>query len=435
MSLGFALFIAALATTAALQPGPALDQAPPLLQAQRGSSSWQVTLSTARLSHLTVRLLAVLSILYVVRRLVYNRLSSGNFFPRKLTAADWADQVVVVTGGSGGVGSQLALKLARRGAKVASLDVVQFPEDLLKDAEVAARIKSYQCDLTNWQALQGIGAAIRKDLGGVTMLVNNAGIVTDPKKSLFLTDGVPANETEAQQSSERIQRTIDINLTSQLWTLREFIPDMKKSGKGGHVVTVASIMGHVGVPGLADYVVSKFGLVGLHQTIKRELRRERGNGFPIQATLVMPSHISTPMFKHWTVPFPFNYLTPSVTPQAVAGAIFAALESGQSHQLYVPSLTAITQFHAIVPEEMYEAMQIVSWHIINTAIAPKIDHFLPLRRRAVGPTTRCQGCAIAHSRRQSRSRSGANEGDPCTICTVGPYRAPWRVSLWDALGR
>ncbi|CAO1617645.1 unnamed protein product [Parajaminaea phylloscopi] len=307
------------------------------------------------------RIAAVLLAIYSLHALVSQRLSSGAWFPRKLRPAEWKKQVVVVTGGSGGVGAQLTLLLARAGAKVAVVDVVPLPAELANFAGGQSKqIKWYKCDLSDWRSVQETGAAIRKDFGRVTMLVNNAGVVTPPAQCPYLVDGTPSTDSQAEAEAVRIQRTIDINLTSQFWTVREFAPDMLKAGSsGGHIVTVASIMGHVGVPGLADYVASKFGLVGLHQTIKREFRRHRGRGAaPVQTTLVLPSHISTPMFKHWTVPFPFNHLTPSVSPQAVAAGIFGALESQRSGQIYLPSLTSITRWHGVLPEGVYEVMQV-----------------------------------------------------------------------------
>lgn len=325
-----------------------------------GLDMQHATSHAATWGHSAVGIFTVVAVIYLAHSLIATRLSSGAFFPRKLTKTDWRQQVVVVTGGSGGVGAQLSLMLARAGAKVAALDVVSFPSKLAEE-DVSRHIKFYQCDLTDWHSVQETGAAIRKDFGSVTMLVNNAGVVTAPPQCLFLVDGLPNLSAEAEASSRRIQRTINVNLTSQLWTVREFAPDMlQSSSKGGHVVTVASIMGHVGVPGLADYVVSKFGLVGLHQTLKREFRRHRGKGAPVQTTLVMPSHISTPMFEHWRLPFPFSYLTPTVTPQQVATGIFRALESRRSSQVYFPSLTSITQWHCLLPEALYEIQQVVS---------------------------------------------------------------------------
>jgi all-trans-retinol dehydrogenase (NAD+) len=92
----------------------------------------------------------------------------------------------------------------------------------------------------------------------VTILVNNAGIVSG-KNILENTDFM-------------MKKTIEVNTLSHLYTIREFLPAMIRANKG-HVVSVCSVAGTVGTPGLADYCASKFGAFAIDECLRLEIKK------------------------------------------------------------------------------------------------------------------------------------------------------------------
>lgn len=75
-----------------------------------------------------------------------------------------------------------------------------------------------------------------------------------------------------QNTEAMIEKTMQVNVTSHAYTVREFLPDMLKMQRG-HIVTIASMAGTLGVAGLVDYCASKFGAVGFDESLRMELKK------------------------------------------------------------------------------------------------------------------------------------------------------------------
>ena len=110
-------------------------------------------------------------------------------------------------------------------------------------------------------------------------MINNAGIVSG-KKIL-------------ENSDFMIKKTLEVNTLAHLYTIREFLPGMIKMNRG-HVVSIASMAGTVGSPGLADYCASKFGAFGIDESLRTELKKIGSN---IKTTCICPFYINTGMFE------------------------------------------------------------------------------------------------------------------------------------------
>ena len=113
----------------------------------------------------------------------------------------------------------------------------------------------------------------------MSILVNNAGIVSG--KSIL------------ENSDFMIKKTLEVNTISHLYTIREFLPDMLRSNNG-HVVTISSLAGTVGLPGLADYSASKFGAFAIDECLRLELKKKNSN---VKTTCICPYYINTGMFE------------------------------------------------------------------------------------------------------------------------------------------
>lgn len=134
--------------------------------------------------------------------------------------------VVVITGGCGGLGRCLAQRMVDKGvSKVVVLDVVlPDPEDRLPN------VFYYHCDVSSLQRVQEVAEDIKDRFGPVTILINNAAIMRG-RNLLDMDD-------------EEIRLVLRVNLYSSFITTKTFLPGMLSLGRG-YIVTVASILGHL----------------------------------------------------------------------------------------------------------------------------------------------------------------------------------------------
>lgn len=187
-----------------------------------------------------------------------------------------AGRTALVTGASRGVGLAVARALAAAGARVVLL--ARSAEVLAREAGTLGRgALAVPCDLTDRAAVLEAGHHVLERLGGPPdVLVNNAG--------LFLVG--PAHELSASDFAA----TVETNLVAPFGLLRAFLPAMRTRGSG-HVVTIGSIADRAAFPDNAAYAASKFGLRGLHEVLRQELR-----GTGVRATLVSPGPTDTPLW-------------------------------------------------------------------------------------------------------------------------------------------
>jgi all-trans-retinol dehydrogenase (NAD+) len=161
----------------------------------------------------------------------------------------------------------------------------------------------YVCNLCDREDVYKKAALVSKDVGKVSILINNAGVVTGKK---FL-----------DTSDQMIQRTMEVNVMSHFWTVKAFLPAMLKENKG-HIVSIASLAGHFGVPKLVDYTASKFAAVGFDEALRLELENE---GYDIKTTVICPYFIrSTGMFEDVVARF-----IPTLNPNDVAERVITAM--------------------------------------------------------------------------------------------------------------
>jgi all-trans-retinol dehydrogenase (NAD+) len=147
--------------------------------------------------------------------------------------------------------------------------------------------------------------AARTAFGPVTLLINNAGIVS--------------GKTTLELSDQMIERTMAVNTTSHLHTIREFLPGMIQK-KRGHIVTIASMAGLSSAPGMSDYNASKYGAVGLDEAVRLELQKN-GHSDYIKTTCICPYFIDTGMFDGANGAFPFYLLSAKETVDRIIAAV------------------------------------------------------------------------------------------------------------------
>ena len=185
--------------------------------------------------------------------------------------------VALVTGGGRGLGAAICTKLATDGAAVAVADI-----DLAVAQELAERLagegvaaSAYRHDVTSWQSSHEVVEAVERDLGDIAILVNNAG-VSKPVPFLEL-------------SEAEWDRVLDVNLKGVFITLRAVLPGMA-ARRRGRVVNIGSISSKQPYPNFAHYGASKFGALGLSQTVAAEMAQ-----YGVTINTVCPGIMETPL--------------------------------------------------------------------------------------------------------------------------------------------
>lgn len=189
-------------------------------------------------------------------------------------------KVALVTGGSRGIGAAVALDLGRAGAKVG----LTYRKHADEAEEVARKIRemgsdalAIQADVASFSDAQRVVALVREKLGGLHILVNNAGVNWD---------GVIWKMTEEQWDT-----VIDTNLKGYFNYIRAVAPIFREQNSG-KIVNIASINGMRGKFGQSNYAASKGGIIALTKTVARELGRSNVN-----VNAVAPGLIETDMMK------------------------------------------------------------------------------------------------------------------------------------------
>ena len=173
---------------------------------------------------------------------------------RSATEWNWNEEIVVITGGSGGVGALLAQQLLARNSRTRIVVVDYVPLSWVPPRDT--RVTYFQCDLSDSAQLRSVCAAIREQVGHPTVLVNNAGVC----RGFNLLEG---NHTD-------IEFTIRTNLVAPFLMVQEFLPEMVRRDHG-HIVSMGSMSSFIPPSNMADYSATKAGLTALHEVCSHKL--------------------------------------------------------------------------------------------------------------------------------------------------------------------
>lgn len=188
------------------------------------------------------------------------------------------NQVAVVTGAGRGIGHAIAVRLAKEGARVASVSRTEANAKKTADEINATRpdaAKAYAVDVADQDAVQKAAGQILEDFGRVDILVNNAGVTRDG--------------LSMRMSLEDWDTVLNTNLKGAFVFTQALMRPMIKQ-RSGRIINISSIAGLTGNAGQANYAASKAGLIGLTKTLARELA-SRG----ITVNAVAPGLIETDM--------------------------------------------------------------------------------------------------------------------------------------------
>lgn len=195
---------------------------------------------------------------------------------------DFTGKTVFITGASKGIGKQIAIDFAARGASVVATDVDKEGLEQL-GAELAAIDASFQtmiCDVADSsQVSESIQDSLQR-FGSVDVLVNNAGLLTPG--------------TIEETTDDLIDRTLNINLKGVLYAIREVTPIMKEQ-RYGRIINVASITGKNGDNSTTfAYGAAKGGVISLTRSVARQL-----GPFGVTCNAIAPHAVMTKMMEYW----------------------------------------------------------------------------------------------------------------------------------------
>jgi len=192
-----------------------------------------------------------------------------------------ADKVVIVTGGAVGIGAATSRILAREGARVVIADI-----DTMSGEELSRQIRNHghhaifiRHDVALEESWQLTISRAVAEYGGLDVLVNNAAI------------GFPNGSVE-EQTLEQWRSVMSVNLDGVFLGTKVAIAAMRKTGRGGSIINISSILGIVGSPATAAYVASKGGVRLLSKSAALHCAK---SGYAIRVNSIHPGWIETPL--------------------------------------------------------------------------------------------------------------------------------------------
>lgn len=259
------------------------------------------------------------------------------------------DQVVLITGASSGIGKQLAIDLAARGATVVGCG---RSEEHLQETLLEMRSKSpsstvYVCDVGRPEQVKGMVQRVLSDHGRIDILINNAGF------------GLYQNFVDTPL--DFIEAMMRTNFLGAVYCTKEVLPSMI-ARRHGHIVNISSVAGKIGNPKMAAYSASKFALIGLTESLYHELRP-----LGIQVSVICPGPVRTKtrllfdQLASWAPQFLV------LKTEAVSRAVIRCLQK-KKFQVVIPPWLALACFLKGVMPNIF---RLVSYRVLRLLYLPQ----------------------------------------------------------------
>lgn len=242
---------------------------------------------------------------------------------------------VLVTGGAKGIGKLIGLKALREGAEC--LVVWDIDQEAMEELSRECEKERYKChfykvDLSKVGEIEETARRVLEEVGNIDMLFNNAGIVVGKK---FI-----------NQSTEQIQKTLNINIQAVMLTTKAFLPAMVEQ-KSGHIINISSASSLMANPNMSVYTASKWAVTGWSESLRLELERSNSH---VKITTIQPSYIDTGMFAGVKAPL----LTPLLDPEVITDKIVRAVKKDKII-LREPLMVKFTPFlRGILPTRVFD---------------------------------------------------------------------------------
>jgi NAD(P)-dependent dehydrogenase (short-subunit alcohol dehydrogenase family) len=285
---------------------------------------------------------------------------------RRVPVPSLAGRRVLITGAASGIGLAVARAAGREGAELFLTDInasglAEAASELARDGAVVPLARP--ADLADYDAVVALGAAVHERCDSVDVVMNVAGIST-------------WGAVEALEH-RHWRRTIDVDLMGPIHVIEVFVPPMIAARRGGQIVNVSSAAGLFGLPWHAPYSAAKFGLRGVSEVLRFDLRRQR-----IGVTLVCPGAVKTPLVGTVEIvgvdrsnptmrKFTARFERHAVSPESVADKMIAAVKRNRYLVLTSPD-TVIGLLAQRYAPPLYEiAMRLANDQMVRAARASR----------------------------------------------------------------
>ena len=284
---------------------------------------------------------------------------------RKLRGADLSGQVVLITGGSRGLGLQLAREFAAHGCRIA---ICARSSEQLEAARADLRRRGAEplivvCDLTDREQAEALVGKVTDHFGRVDILVNNAGSIrVGPLDSMRLED---------------FESAMAIMFWSNVYTSMAVLPQMR-ARRGGRIVNVTSIGGKVSIPHLLPYSCAKFAAVAFSEGLRTEVAKEN-----IKVTTIVPGLMRTG--SHLNAEFKGNHgreflwfslgaASPlaSISAERAARDIVQATRWGLSERILSAPANLLARLHGALPELTIPILSLVNQYLLPSGSDPEV---------------------------------------------------------------
>jgi short-subunit dehydrogenase len=235
---------------------------------------------------------------------------------------EFRDQIVFISGASNGIGKQLAIELAGRGAIVVGCgrSRERLVDTLKEIRKYSPKSLMIACDVGDAEQVRGMMAKVLGDFGRVDILINNAGI--------------GMRQAFAHTPLEKIEAILRTNYLGAVYCTHEVLPTMIASG-AGHIVNISSGAGKIGTLNMAAYCASKFAMNGWAESLYHELKP-----LGICVSLVCPGPVRTEFNLEFRDSEPKSPPALFVSPEAVARQVIRAIEQ-EKFEIVMPRWLAL----------------------------------------------------------------------------------------------
>lgn len=256
---------------------------------------------------------------------------------------EFKGQVILITGVSSGIGRQLAIDLAAKGATIIGCGRAQtrLQESLLEMRRTSPLSQVYTCDVSDPSQVKGMVEKVLSEFGRIDILINNAGF------------GLYQGLIDCPVDS--IEAMVRTNFLGAVYCTKEVVPSMAKR-RSGHVVNISSVAGKIGTPNMAAYCATKSALIGLTESLYHELRP-----LGVHVSVICPGPVRTKfrMLFDELAPMAPGFLV--LEADAVSRAVIRAIEQ-EKFEVVVPLWLALAcLFKRLMPN----LFRLISYHALR----------------------------------------------------------------------
>ncbi|NOY61619.1 MAG: SDR family oxidoreductase [Gammaproteobacteria bacterium] len=245
---------------------------------------------------------------------------------------------IILTGAAGGIGQHVAQLLAKKGANLMLIGLTEQPlKQLMERMDQPEKHHCLAVDLSNSANLQQVVDLSIERLGGIDMLINNAGLLSFNRFS--------------EEDPAAIEQLYRVNLLAPVLLTRAVLPHMLKNGCG-NIVNIGSIFGSIAFSCFATYSSSKFGIRGFSEALRRELEESA-----IKVSYIAPRATRTPLNNSAVYRMSEAVKMPMDSPELVARQIVAGIEC-EAKDLYLGNPESLfVRLNALLPRLVDRALR------------------------------------------------------------------------------